>query len=145
MITTDGACFIPEWNNHALIVAIRQWQLMEHVSYLMGIWPCSDRCHEMITNDGVCSLPEAYHHALTIVIRWQLTEHVFYLARFNLPWPLSRWWQMTGHVSYPYDQNTCSVRCHGMMTTDRACFIPEAVSPCSDIVMRWWWLIEHVS
>ena len=24
MITMDGACFIPEWNNHALIVAIRQ-------------------------------------------------------------------------------------------------------------------------
>ena len=71
--TTVGACLMHKWyitmlwplswdddnwqsmfhtlgkNNHALTVVMRGWQLMEHVSNINDIFPCSDRCHEMLT------------------------------------------------------------------------------------------------
>ena len=35
MMTTDGACFIPE-----------------------GVSPCFDRCQKVMTTDGACFIPE---------------------------------------------------------------------------------------
>ena len=90
--------------NHALSVVMGWWQLIEHVSYLMGMAPCSDRCHETMTTDGACFIHGRYitmlwplswdddkwrsmfhtrgihYHALTVVMgRWQLTEHFAHL------------------------------------------------------------------
>ena len=55
------------------------------------------------------------NHALTVVMRrWQLTEHIAYLR----------------------GEKTCSVRCHGSMTADRACCIPlewiTMLCPCNE-------------
>ena len=134
-IITDWACFIPDgcitmlwvfsWDddnwrgmfntlgikNHALIVVMRRWKMMEHVSYLRG-------CHHVLPlswdDDSWWSMFHiwwAYQHALTFIMRpWQLKKHVSYLREIS----------------------PCSDRCHEMIITDGACFISEGVSPCSN-------------
>ena len=43
--------------HHALTVVLRRWQLIEHVSFLRDISPCSDHCHETTTTDGAWFIP----------------------------------------------------------------------------------------
>ena len=121
--------------HYALAVIMRRWQLTEHVSYLRN------QNHALLT---------------FLMRRWQLTEHVLYLrVCITMLWPLSwddgnwrawvylwgyhhaltvvmRRWQLTENVSYLQDPKPCSVRCHGMMTTDRARLISDG-----DGIMLW--------
>ena len=64
----------------ALTVAIRRWQLTEHVSYLRGmiiLWPLSwddDNWRCMLHTLGM------FYHVLSVVMRrWQLMKHVSYM------------------------------------------------------------------
>ena len=43
--------------NNTLSLVMRRLQLMEHVSYMNDILPCSDRFHQTMTTYGACLIP----------------------------------------------------------------------------------------
>ena len=123
MMTSDGACFIPE-----------------------KVSPCSGRCHETLTTDGACFIPsesktmlcpfswdddnwwskfqslEIDKHALSIVMSWwQQAEHLSCLRCFTSSDRCHETMTTDGTFFLPFGLKQCSVRWHGMMTTDRAC------------------------
>ena len=113
-MTTDGACFI-------------------HEGYIAMLWPLSwvdDNWRRMFRTWVI------YYYALTVVMwLWQLTEH-FYIwgVYYHALTIVLRWWQLTEHDWYYRGILPCYERCHGTMTTGRACFILylRDISPCSD-------------
>ena len=166
-MTTDGAWFMPygyitmvcplsrdddKWRrmfhtwmiyNQALTVALRRWQLTEHVSYMNDILPCFDSCHEMMTIDERACSVRCYE---TMTTDGKYFIHEWYIAML---WPLSRdddnwlsmfytWgiyhhalvvvmrqWQLTENDPYLRDIWPCSVSCNEAMTNEGACLIHE--------------------
>ena len=120
---------------HALTDVIRQWQLTEHVSYLMYIFSSSDRCHETKKTDGACFIHEEY-----ITMLWPLScdddnwWSMFHacMIYYNALTVVIRRWHLTEHVSYLTDTSPCSESCHETIANDRAWFIPYAC-----ITMLW--------
>ena len=123
--------------HHALTVGMRGCQLMEHVSYLRGISPCSYHCHWKVITDTLLwpfkwwddNCGSMFHtlgitnHALTVLMRWwQLTEHGSYIRGITMSWPLS------------FDDENCRSMLHTLGINNHALFV----------VMGWWQVIEHV-
>ena len=137
---------------------MRRWQMMQHVSYMNDILPCSDRCHETMTTNGAGFILKGY-----ITMPWPLswddaTDGAWLIPKgyIIMLWPLSwddenwrsmfhtwmiynhsltvvmRRWQLMEHNLYQRYILPCSDRCLETMTTDGACFIPEEY-----ITMLW--------
>ena len=145
---------------HVLTVVMRLWQLTEHVSYLRGVSPCSDRCHWTMTTDRACCISKGwiimlcplswddenwrsmfhtrgrYSHALTVVIRrW----HIFWMNNHALSFIMRRW-KLMEHASYLRNTLPFTDRCYETMTTDGACFMTEKY-----IVIPWPLLSDHAN
>ena len=70
-----------ETHYHSPTVAMKRWQLTEHVSWLRNTLLSPYRCYLTMQTGKAFSYLRAYHHALSGVMgRWQLTEHIAYLS-----------------------------------------------------------------
>ena len=114
---------------------MRRWQLMQHVSNIYDILPCSDRCHETMTTNGAGFILKGYITMLWPLSwdddNWRSMFHTWMIYNHSLTVVMRRW-QLMEHDSYQRYILPCSDRCLETMTTDGACFIPEEY-----ITMLW--------
>ena len=114
-------------NNHALTVVMRRWQLAEQVSYLRE--KCSVSCHRLMTTVRAWTfIPKVWIMLCQLSSSHDIGQSMIVYHTFMKPSPTVGFvlWQRTEHCDIPLMYETCTVRCHRLMTTFRA----------------WWYIIR---
>ena len=117
--------FHPYGMKHAPLVVIVSWQWSEHGYSSLRYEPCSVSCHHLVTTVRVWwYIPKVWtmlRQLLSSSDNGQSTV-IYPLGMNHAPSVVIVSWQRSEHGIISLRYETCSVSCHRLMTTVRACF-----------------------